>query len=269
MRWHYPLAVTAAACVGVVARSTQAASPNEPIAASATSPSQATADEPAGETDVTRIAMGKGFIFHPSEPELGKFRFALGGLYDAVDPAVVYGMSLRFPRITMDARYGLGQGWSLKGHFDSMFVTTELLLGGAYALHSGRWSTELAASIGVLFGKLGQFGFDSVFISPQYRPELTISYDIADGVTLSLRGSLLLMGPERARVGDNWAGLDNASLFVGHSEILYVENTTSKGSVWYFGAGAMTTRAYYQLWLLFPDSPGLYTYARVTAGYEF
>jgi hypothetical protein len=31
----------------------------------------------------------------------------------------------------------------------------------------------------------------------------------------------------------------------------------------------MTTRAYYQIWLLFPDSPALYTYARAVAGYEF
>jgi hypothetical protein len=51
--------------------------------------------------------------------------------------------------------------------------------------------------------------------------------------------------------------------------MLYAENTTKSGSVWYFGAGAMTTRAHYAFWVLFPDSPSLYTYPRVVAGYEY
>ena len=264
MWWHYPSAAIAAACFSLVARSAQAESPNPPAALS-----EVTAAPPAGESEVTRIATGKGFIFHPSEPQAGKFRFAIGGLYDAVDPAVMYGMDLRVPRLTMDARLGLGSGWSLKGHLDTMVVTNEILLGGAYGWHSGRWSLEGALSAGVLLGKLEQFAFNAIFIAPQYRPEVTIGYEIADGVSLSLRGAVLLAGPERAQVGDIWGGFDNANIFLGHTETILVENTTSKGSVWYFGFGAQTTRAYYQLWLLFPDSPGLYTYARVMGGYEF
>jgi hypothetical protein len=77
------------------------------------------------------------------------------------------------------------------------------------------------------------------------------------------------MGPERANVGGVWGGLDNSSAFVGHSEMLYVENPTRSRSVWYFGAGVLTTRAYYAFWVLFPDSPGLYTYPRIVAGYEY
>ena len=124
-------------------------------------------------------------------------------------------------------------------------------------------------SLGVYAGKLAQLAFDAVMVAPEYRPELTIGYDLNDSVALSLKGSVLLMGPEQVRVGEVWGGLDNSNAFVGHSEMLYVENTTTSGSVWYFALGAMTTRAYYQLWLLFPDSPGLYTYARTTVGYEF
>jgi hypothetical protein len=268
MWWHRPSAAIAAACVSLLARDALAEATNEPTAAPQNAPSE-TAVAPTGETEIIRVATGKGFIFHPSEPQGGKFRFAVGGQYDAVDPAVMYGMNYRLPRVTVDARLGLGDGWSLKGHFDSMLVTTELLLGGAYGWHSGRWSLEGAASVGILFGKLNQVGFDSVFIAPQYRPEVTLGYEIAEGVSISLRGSLLLAGPTQARVGDTWGGFDNSNIFVGHGEMLFVENTTTKGSVWYFAFGAYTTRAYYQLWLLFPDSPGLYTYARVAAGYEF
>lgn len=221
------------------------------------------------ERDSAQLAAGKGFLFRPSPQALGKFRFGLGGLYDGVDPAVMYGMTLRLPQLTVDARFGLGKGWSLKGHINSMLITNEFLLGGAYAWQRGRWSVEGSLTAGVYVGKLAQLAFDAVFLSPEYRPELTVGYDLGDGVTVSLRGSLLLMGPERVRVGEVWGGLDNSNLFAGHSEMIYVENITSTNTVWYFALGAMTTRAYYQMWLLFPDAPGLYTYPRVMVGYEF
>jgi hypothetical protein len=229
---------------------------------------ETSASLPEEATRVQRVESARGFVFHPSTPELHAFRFGVGGFYDAVDPQVMYGVQVRVPQLSLDARYGLGAGWSLKGHLNSMWVTNELLLGAAYAWATGRWSIEGAASAGVYFGKLAQLAFDAALVSPEYRPELTIGYDFGN-VALALRGSLLLMGPERARVGEIWGGLDNSNLFVGHSEILYVENPTASGGVWYFGLGAMTTRAYYQFWLLFPDSPALFTYARAVAGYEF
>jgi hypothetical protein len=220
------------------------------------------------DSAVARIASNKGFIFFPSTPKRGAFRLGLGAFYDAIDPAVMYGLEFRFPQVTVDARFGLGSGWSLKGHFNSMFVTTELLLGGSYAWRSERWALEASASVGIYVGKMGGFGFDAMMLSPEYRPELSVGYDFGK-IAVSLRGSVLLMGPERVRVGEVWGGLDNSQLFAGHSETIYVENTTATGSAWYFGLGAMTTRAYYAMWLLFPDSPALYTYPRVVAGYEF
>jgi hypothetical protein len=210
----------------------------------------------------------KGFAFYPSVQNAGAFRFALGAFYDAIDPAVMYGFNVRIPQVTLDARYGLGEGWSLKGHLNSFFVTTELLVGGSYAWHAGGWSLEATMSVGAYIGKLGQIGFDTLLLSPEYRPELALGYDLGK-VALSLRGSLLLMGPEKVWVGPAEGGLDNSNAFVGHSEMLYVENTTQSNGVWYFGGGVMTTRSYYALWLLFPDSPGLFTYPRILAGYEF
>jgi hypothetical protein len=266
MRWRPSFVPNVAAFLCVVASGARAAPPE---GASPAVPVADSAAVPPKESAVERIATGKGFLFHPSTTPLGKFRFGLGALYDAVDPAVMYGMSFRVPQLTADARFGLGKGWALKGHLNSMLVVNELLIGGAYAHRSGAWSIEGSASLGIYYGKLGEFGFDATLISPQYRPELTVGYRLNDGVALSLKGSVLLMGPERASVGEVSGGLDNSNLFVGHSEMLYVENTNKSGSVWYFGLGAMTTRAYYQLWVLFPDSPGLYTYARATAGYEF
>lgn len=210
----------------------------------------------------------KGFTFFPSVQDAGKFRLAVGAYYDAIDPSVVYGFNVRVPQVSVDARFGLGDGWSLKGHFNSMLITTELLLGASYAGHFGKWSLEGTFTAGVYMGKLGQAGFDVVLLSPEYRPELALGYELGP-VALTLRGSVMLMGPETLRVGDTWGGLDNSHAFVGHSEMLFVENTTQSNSVWYFGVGSMTTRAYYAMWLLFPDSPALFTYPRVVAGYEF
>ena len=196
-------------------------------------------------------------------------RFSLGATYDAIDPAVMYGMSIRFPQLALDFQDALGKGFLFKAHINTMLITNEALVGVGYNWKgAGPWSFGGAFSAGVFLGKLGHLGFDALTIGAEYRPELTVGYDLG-AVALSLRGSLILIGPERARVGDLWGGFDNNNVFTGHSEILYVENTTRSGSVWYFGAGAMTTRAHYAFWLLFPDSPGLYTYPRVVAGYEY
>lgn len=219
-------------------------------------------------TPVAAQAAERGFAFYPSTPRLHGFRFALGGYYDAIDPQVMYGFNVRLPQISLDARYGLGRGFSLVGHFNSMLVVNELLVGASYAHRIERWSIGVSASAGIYVGKLAQFAFDAVLFAPEYRPELSIGHDFGD-IAVSFRETLLLMGSERVRVGDVWGGLDNSSLFAGHSEMVFVENTTSTDGVWYFGAGAMTTRAYYALWVLFPDSPALFTYPRVVAGYEF
>jgi hypothetical protein len=241
-----------------------------------------TVDQPSTAPDtqspVDKQANGKGFIFYPSTTDLSAFRFAIGAHYDAIDPAVMYGFNLRVPQLTLDARYGLGDGWSVKGHFNSMLVSTELLFGVGHTWVAGDWRVGFDASVGVYFGTMGalssavsgdaRFGFNALFISPEYRPEIALGYDFGD-IALSLRAALLLMGPERTKVGEVWAGLDNSNAFVGHSEMLYVENTTRSNSIWYFGLGAMTTRSYYALWVMFPDTPGLFTYPRVVAGYEF
>lgn len=230
---------------------------------------QPAAPAPSGVKSVEEVANQKGFLYYPSAPPAGKMRFSLGATYDAIDPAVMYGMSIRFPQLALDFQDSLGKGFLFKAHINTMLITNEALVGIGYNWHgAGPWSFGGAVSAGLFLGKLGQFGFDALTIGAEYRPELTVGYSLGD-IALSLRGSLILIGPERARVGELWGGFDNPNLFTGHSEILYVENTTRGGSVWYFGAGAMTTRAHYAFWVLFPDSPGLYTYPRVVAGYEY
>jgi hypothetical protein len=269
--WDFLFNMVAVGATLSLPASAEHSSVDPPVETVAEGPAQRSEHAPdlsSEDTRVRRVETGQGFIFHPSRPELHAFRFGLGGLYDAVDPQVMYGFSLRVPQVTLDARYGLGAGWSLKGHLNSMFVANELLFGASFAWGREPWSFEGSINAGLYYGKLANFGFDAALLSPEYRPELTAGYDFGN-VALSLRGSLIFMGPERARVGDIWGGLDNANLFVGHSEMIYVENVTSSGGVWYFGLGAMTTRAYYQMWLLFPDSPALFTYARTVGGYEF
>ena len=232
-------------------------------------PADAPVDSATEETTpVVRQAEGRGLLFFPSRPRSNAARLGIGGHYDAVDHQVVYGLSPRIPQFTMDGRLGLGKGWSLTGHLNTLLVVNELLAGGAWAERHGQWAFEAGAEVGVYLGRLNSFGFDALFVAPQYRPHVSVGYD-AGKMAISLRGELILLGPERVRVGSVWGGLDNARLFTGHSEMLRVENTTTTDGVWYFGLGVLTTRAYYQVWLLFPDSPALFTYPRAVAGYEF
>src|SRR5688572_4233239 len=70
----------------------------------------ATAGNGDAATLATSVADGKGFLFYPSAPPAGAFRFALGGSYDAIDPDVMYGANVRFPQLTLDAIRALGRG---------------------------------------------------------------------------------------------------------------------------------------------------------------
>jgi hypothetical protein len=228
-------------------------------------PSAAAAED---ETPVMRQQSDRGFLFFPSRRQLYAFRWGLGAFYDAIDPQVMYGYVVRVPQVTVDGRYGLRGGWSLAGHLNSMLATTEILLGLGHTWTRERWSFEAMGSVGIYVGTLHEFAFDALLLSPQYRPEVAVGYDFGS-IAVSLRASVILMGPISVDVGGVKGGLDNTSIFTGHSEMVYVENTTQGSGIWYFGAGVLTTRAYYAMWALFPDAPALFTYPRLTAGYAF
>src|SRR6187549_2840170 len=70
--------------------------------ASAAETSQPAASASTGVKSVEEVAKQKGFLYYPSAPPAGKMRFSLGATYDAIDPAVMYGMSIRFPQLVLD-----------------------------------------------------------------------------------------------------------------------------------------------------------------------
>ncbi|HYQ30438.1 MAG TPA: hypothetical protein VER04_24580, partial [Polyangiaceae bacterium] len=121
------------------------------------------APAPSGVKSVEEIANQKGFLYYPSAPPAGKMRFSLGATYDAIDPAVMYGMSVRFPQLVLDYQDSLGKGFLFKAHINTMLVTNEALVGIGYNWHgAGPWSVGAAVSAGVFLGKLDGFGFDAM-----------------------------------------------------------------------------------------------------------
>src|SRR3954464_11544992 len=135
------------------------------------------APEPHGRLTVQKVANWRGFLFYPSTPAAGTFRFALGATYDAIDPAVMYGMTFRFPQLTLDAIGWLGNGWSLKGHLNTMIVLNEPLLGVGYSVNAGPLSLQLDASVGVYVGSVGAIigessgrsGLNALSCAPEHR----------------------------------------------------------------------------------------------------
>lgn len=199
---------------------------------------------------------------------LGRFRLGVGGLYDALDPQAVAGFEVRFPHIALDARFGLGKGFSLTGHFDTILVINEITAGGAWAQYFGPWSLELGMEAGVFVGTLNEFGFDSSYVAPLYVPRIVGGHSWKD-IALSLSLDSMFTFTQVLNVGDLSESVGGGNSFLGARLTLMVENTLRRGGSWYYGVGAMLTRSYYQVWILLPDSPELLGYARVLAGYEF
>lgn len=210
----------------------------------------------------------RGTLFHPSEPSLGKFRFGIGGMYDAIDPQTIYDMAVRLPRLALDARLGLGKGFSLIGHLDTILIWNEITMGPVWATHHGPWSVQLGLQAGALLGVLENFGFSALYKAPVVRPQVTLGYAFGD-TAISLRFDAIIAYPQSATVGDISHKLTDVRAFTGWSATAMVENILPNQSIWYYGVGILTTHAYYQMWLLFPDDPGLYTYVRLLGGYAF
>jgi hypothetical protein len=207
-------------------------------------------------------------IFHPLAPSFARGRFALGMQFDAVDPSVVYGMEPRVPQFTFDGKFGLGKSWSLEGHVNTLVVANEILVGVGHSIGEAPVRLELALLAGMSLGFLNNFGFEATYFAPQLRPQVTLGFESFD-TFFSLQGALMLGYPHTASVGDVTAQLDVPGPLLGVSGLLCVENRIPNHGVWYFGGGVVSARAFYQIWLLFPDAPGFTTYPRLVAGYEF
>ncbi|HSC87176.1 MAG TPA: hypothetical protein VLC09_07900 [Polyangiaceae bacterium] len=207
-------------------------------------------------------------VYYPEMPALGQVGWGLGVFYDAIDPQVVYGMTTRVPQLQGDVRIGLGDGWSWLGHLNTLVVVNELTTGPAYAISSGPLALQLSLPLGAYLGFLDGFGFDATYVMAMARPALTLGFRTGD-VAASLRGELILSSPEFVTVGEVSNQLDSSGPLTGYMLSLLLENRLSSGNAWYLGLAWAATRASYQMWLLFPDTQGLYSYPRISVGYEF
>ena len=253
------------AFVSALGATTPALPVTQPQALTAPAP---TTDAPVPVEEPLARDTRRGTLFHPSRLPLGRFRLGVGGLFDAIDPQAIYGFELRFPHVTVDARYGLGKGFSLTGHLDTILVINEVTVGGGWSQYFGPWSIELGLEAGLFAGTLSEFGFDSTYLAPMYVPRVVAGHSWKD-IALSLSLDSMFTFTQTVRVGDLTENVGGGNSFLGARAMFMVENTLPRGGAWYYGVGAMLTRSYYQVWILLPDSPELLGYARVVAGYEF
>ncbi len=66
------------------------------------------APAPKAAKSVEEVANQKGFLYYPAAPPAGRMRFSLGATYDAIDPAVMDGMSIRVQQLAIDVQDSLG-----------------------------------------------------------------------------------------------------------------------------------------------------------------
>jgi hypothetical protein len=210
----------------------------------------------------------RGTIFHPSRQELGTFRLGVGALYDAIDPDAMFGFEFRFPHVSADARFGLGKGFSLTGHFDTVLVINELTAGAGWSQYFGPWSLEVGLEAGLFFGTLNEFGFSASYLAPMYVPRIVGGHSWKD-IALSLSLDAMMTFTQVVTVGDVTEQVGDNVSFLGARATLTVENKMERGGIWYYGVAAMATKSYYQVWILLPDSPETLAYVRLLAGYEF
>lgn len=208
-------------------------------------------------------------IFDAGYGTRGQVTIALGGLYDALDPRAAAGASLRVPQFTSDARFGLGKGWSVTAHLNTILAINELDAGMSFSFPLiGEIRGVAQFQAGVHLGMLGSFGFESLIVAPEFRPLIGLSLPIAS-MRWSLRGELVFAGPYVASLGGATNTLSTPPPLANWNIALVLENLLKNDRLWYAGVMMMGSTAIYQNWLLFPDTSHYDFYPRVVGGYEF
>lgn len=230
---------------------------------------QAASAAEASEVPANAPAVPRDSIFDAGRGTHGDTTIAIGGLVDALDPRAAAGASLRVPQFTMDARFGLGSGWSAVAHLNTILAINELDVGASWAFPIfGKLRGLAQFQTGVFVGMLGSFGFESSIIAPQFRPLVGLSLP-AGSMRWSLRGEILFAGPYLATLGDASETLATPPPIANWNIGLIMENLMQNNRLWYAGLVMMGSTASYQNWLLFPDTARYDYYPRVLVGYEF
>jgi hypothetical protein len=208
-------------------------------------------------------------VFDAGRGTRGDVSVGLGGVLDAVDPRAAAGATVRVPQFTADGRFGLGHGWSVVAHLNTILAINELDVGASWAFPiAGNLRGLVQLQAGMFLGMLGQFGFDSHLIVPQYRPLVGVSLPMGT-IRWSLRTEVVFAGPYFAEVGDTATRLATPPPVANWNVTLIMENLMKNDRLWYVGLGIMGSTASYQNWLLFPDTKRYDYYPRLSVGYEF
>lgn len=216
------------------------------------------------------VPVPQDLIYAAGYGNSGQNRISVGALYDALAPEAVYGAYVRFPQFDMNARFGLGDGWSIVSRLNTAFVVSELTVGASYAFPIvGNLRGLAQFQTGVFFGMLGQFGFSTWQIAPEFRPLLGLSLPIDNGITFSLRGEIIFSGLTYATVGDVSTNLATTEAVSNWNIMFMMEKQMENKHAWYAGLGLMSSVAAYQLWVIYPDNQNYDSYLRLVAGYEF
>lgn len=222
-----------------------------------------------GALDDEGRAVARDSIFDAGYGTRRATTIALGGVVDAIDPRAAAGVSVRVPQFAFDARLGLGKGWSVVAHLNTILAINELDLGASFAFPIfGDLRGLLQFQAGVFVGMLGGFGFESLVVAPQFRPLVGVSLP-AGNHRWSLRGEVVFSGPYSATLGDTSSTLATPPPVANWNVGLLLENLMRNDRLWYAGLVLMASTASYQNWLLFPDTSYYDVYPRVMGGYEF
>jgi len=208
-------------------------------------------------------------IFDAGYGTRGGLAVAIGGVVDGLDPRAAAGASLRVPQFASAARFGLGRGWSVVAHLNTIVAINELDLGASFAfplLGDLRGIVQFQA--GVFVGMLGSFGFESLVVAPQFRPLVGVSLPKGN-LRWSVRGEVIFSGPYFATLGDVSGTLATPPPVANWNVGLLLERLMENDRLWYAGLVLMASTASYQNWLLFPDTSRYDYYPRLLGGYEF
>lgn len=242
--------------------------PAAPIGAEATETEPAPDPPPSGQVPVQDLVR-RDSIFDAGSGVRGQFTLAIGGLADALDPRAAAGASLSVPQFTSDARFGLGTGWSLVLHLNTILAINELTVGVNRSFPLVGTLRGLAQfQTGISLGMLGGFGFETTVMAPEFRPLVGVSLPVGS-MRWSIRGELVFAGPYVATLGEVTDTLATPPPLANWNIALVLENVLQNNHLWYAGLVMMASTATYQNWLLFPDTSHYDYYPRMVGGYEF
>ena len=189
------------------------------------------------------------YIYFPAPFESQSFHYSLGVSITILPRAIVEEEIRQIPMINASLRYGLPSGFSMTGHFSTVYITNVISLGLMWSVPAGKFLFAVSDEVAYWFGFADLNGFDTKAMGLVNKPGISAGIDI-DAYKLTAKTEMLVLFSQHTYFGSASVGRIKPEI-AGIVTSVNMEQDIFNETFMSFALRINYARPNYQLWLAF------------------